>query len=368
MKKVNIGIIGCGNISPIYFEAGQKFDILNIVACADLDLEKAQEMAKRYNVPKACSVDDILADLEVEIIINLTIPAAHADIHRKALEAGKHSYGEKPLAIEVDDAKSLIRLAEEKGLRLGSAPDTFLGGGLQTARKLIDDGWIGAPIAATAFMTHEGPEIFHPGPDFLYQYGAGPMFDMGPYYLTALIHLIGSIQRVTGSTATPVKERMVKNGPDYGRTFPVETPTHIAGVLDFENGAVATLVTSFDVKGSKHPFHIEIHGTDGSMVVPDPNTFDGPVYVKKSHHKAFIEVPLTHGFTENSRGLGVLDMAYAIQNEREHRATGKLALHVLEAIHGFHIASNNEKHYHMTTKVEKPTAFPLDQPVNGLKG
>ncbi|WP_257347277.1 Gfo/Idh/MocA family protein [Pseudalkalibacillus decolorationis] len=365
MRKVKVGIIGCGNISSIYFEAGKKFEVLDIVACADLDLERAKASAEEFNVPKASTVEELLSDPEIELVINLTIPSAHAEIHLKALEAGKHTYGEKPLATELEDAEKILSLANEKGLLVGSAPDTFLGGGIQTCRKLIDDGWIGEPIAATAFMMYHGPESFHPNPDFLYQKGAGPMFDMGPYYLTALVNLIGSIRRVTGSAKISFQERSITNELNYGRKFPVETPTHISGIMDFENGAVGTIITSFDVWGSRTP-HIEIHGTMGSIIVPDPNTFGGPVYIKQHNQTDFTEIPLTHGFTENSRGLGVLDMAYAIQNGRSHRASGQMAYHVLELMHGFHIASEEGKHYEVKSSCDKPVPFPMNLPKNAL--
>lgn len=365
MKKMKVGIIGCGNISPIYFEAGKKFEILDIVACADLDLERAKARAEEYNIPYAYTVDQLLADPEIEIVINLTIPSAHAEIHLRALEAGKHTYGEKPLAIHLEDGQKILSLAREKGLLVGTAPDTFLGGGIQTCRKLIDDGWIGEPIAATAFMMSNGPESWHPNPGFLYEVGAGPMFDMGPYYLTALINLIGPIRRLTGSARITFPERTITNELDYGKKIPVETPTHIAGVLDFANGAVGTLITSFDIKGSQLP-HIEIYGTTGTLIVPDPNTFDGPVYIKRHNQTNFIEIPLTHGFTENSRGLGVMDMAYAIINGRPHRANGQMGYHVLELMHGFHISSSEGKHYEVKSTCEKPEPLSYDLPKNAL--
>ncbi|MFC5449838.1 Gfo/Idh/MocA family protein [Paenibacillus aestuarii] len=365
MSKVKAGVIGCGNISSIYFQAGQTFDILDIVACADLDLERAQTCAEQFQIPKACTTEELLSDPDIQLIINLTIPAAHADIHLRALEAGKHTYGEKPLAVELEDGRRILSLAQEKGLLIGSAPDTFLGGGIQTCRKLIDDGWIGEPIAATAFMMYRGPESFHPNPDFLYQKGAGPMFDMGPYYLTALINLIGPVCRITGTAKTTFEERMVRTETNYGRRFPVETPTHIAGILEFENGAVGTIVTSFDVWGTRVP-HIEIHGTTGSIMVPDPNQFGGPVYIKRQEHPDFVEVPLTHGFTANSRGLGVMDMAHAIVHGGRHRANGEMAYHVLEIMHGFHIASNDGKHYTVKSTCSKPAPLNMNLLKNGL--
>jgi predicted dehydrogenase len=365
MSSIKVGIIGCGNISPIYFKAGQTFEILEIVACADLDVERAQMRAQEFNIPKACSVPELLNDPEIEMVINLTVPNAHAEVHLMALAAGKHVYGEKPLAVKLEDGQKILALAREKGLRVGSAPDTFLGGGLQTCRKLIDEGWIGEPIGATAFMMKHGPESWHPNPDFFYQVGGGPMFDMGPYYLTALIHLMGPIRRVTGSARITFPERTVTNEKNYGAKIPVEIPTHVAGVFDFASGAIGTIITSFDVWGSQLP-RIEIYGSSGTLIVPDPNTFGGPVFLKRQHYSDFVEIPLTHGFTENSRGLGAADMAHAIVSGRPHRANGEMAYHVLEVMHGFHIASEEGKHYEVKSTCEKPAPLPLDLPNNAL--
>ncbi|GGP16392.1 Gfo/Idh/MocA family protein [Oceanobacillus neutriphilus] len=366
MRKVKVGIIGCGNISPIYFQAGEKFDILDIVACADLTLSKAKKRSEEFNVPRACTVDELLSDPEIEMVVNLTNPEAHSEVHLKTLEAGKHTYGEKPLATELEDAEKILSLAKEKGLLVGTAPDTFLGGGIQTCRKLIDDGWIGEPIAATAFMMSYGPESWHPNPGFLYKKGAGPMFDMGPYYLTALINLIGPVQRLSGSVRATFPERTITNELDYGKKIPVETPTHIAGVFEFQNGAIGTIITSFDVWGTKTP-HIEIYGTTGTLIVPDPNAFGGPVSVKRQDYEDFVNIPLTHGFSENSRGLGLLDMVYAILNNRAHRANGQIGYHVLELMHGFHIASNESKYYEVKSTCEKPASLPMNFLKNSLE-
>ncbi|MCS7461193.1 Gfo/Idh/MocA family oxidoreductase [Paenibacillus doosanensis] len=363
--KMKIGIIGCGNISTIYCKAGSKFDILDIAACADLDVERARVKAEQFASPKACSVAELLADPEIELVVNLTVPHAHADIHLQALRAGKHTYGEKPLAVSLEDGKAVLALARDKGLRVGSAPDTFLGGGLQTCRKLIDDGWIGTPVAATAFLMSHGPESWHPNPDFLYQVGAGPMFDMGPYYLTALVHLLGPVRRVTGSAAVTFPERTITGEVDYGRKIPVETPTHIAGVLDFHSGAIGTIITSFDVWGSKLP-RIEIYGSAGTLVVPDPNTFGGPIYVKRHDQSDFAEIPAAFAFNDNSRGIGVADMAHAIRSGRMHRANGELAYHVLELMHGFHIASREGRHYLVESSCARPAALPMELPLNAL--
>jgi predicted dehydrogenase len=359
MTKMKIGIIGTGNISGIYLKAPQTLDVLDIVACADIDRERAKEKAEEYGIPKACSVDELLADSEIELVINLTIPGAHAEICKMVLEAGKHVYVEKPLSITLEDGQELVKLAKEKGLRIGCAPDTFLGGGLQTCRKLIDDGWIGDPIAATAFMMGNGPEGWHPNPDFFYQKGGGPMFDMGPYYISALVNLIGPIKRVTGSAKASFEERTILSKPKYKEKIKVEIPTHIAGVLDFDNGAIATLITSFDIKGGSSLPKIEIYGTAGTLLVPDPNTFGGPLCIKRYDQSEWTEIPLTHGFAENSRGIGVADMAYAILNKRKHRASAELALHVLEVIHSIHVASDSGQHVYISNRCERPEEFPV---------
>jgi len=362
---VKIGIIGCGNISGIYFKAGKTFQILDIVACADLDLERAKAKAAEHGVPKACTVSELLADPEIQIVVNLTIPNAHYSVCKAALEAGKHVHVEKPLSITREEGRELLQIAQAKGLRVGAAPDTFLGGGLQTCRKLIDDGWIGEPIGATAFMLCHGHESWHPDPEFYYKLGGGPMFDMGPYYLTALISLLGPISRVTGSTRITFPERTITSAPKYGTKVTVDTPTHIAGIMDFASGAIGTILTSFDVWASQLP-NIEIYGSAGSLRVPDPNGFGGPVFVRRAGAGEWSEAPLSHGYADNSRGIGVADMAYAIRSGRPHRANGALAYHVLEAMHGFHDASDQGKHYAMQSRVERPAALPMGLPRDAL--
>jgi len=356
IKPVNVGIIGCGNISGIYLEAGRKFQILNIVGCADIDMERARTQAAKYGV-KAYEVDELLADPSIEVVINLTIPAAHALVALAALEAGKSIYNEKPLAIEREDAQRLIALAEAKGLRVGCAPDTFLGGGLQTCRALIDTGVIGTPVAATAFLLNHGPENWHPNPDFYYQRGAGPMFDMGPYYLTALTMLLGPVRRVTGSAQISFPERTVTSQPLNGTIIKVATPTHVVGVLDFVSGPVATLVTSFDVWHAELP-KFEIYGSLGTLGLPDPNTFGGPVRLRLASDKEWREIPIAHGYSSNSRGLGVADMAYALRTGRTHRANGALAYHVLDLMHAFHDASREGRHVEMASTCTRPEALP----------
>lgn len=365
--KTKVGIIGCGNISGIYFKNLQMFRNTQVVACADKLLERAQAKAEEHGVPRACMPDELLADAEIEIVVNLTIPIAHYDVCLAALEAGKHTHVEKPLSITREQGNRLIEMAKQKGLRVGAAPDTFLGAGIQTCRKLIDDGWIGEPVGATAFMLCHGHESWHPDPEFYYKVGGGPMFDMGPYYLTALVALLGPIHRVTGSARVTFPERTITSQPKYGTKVTVDTPTHIAGILDFDNGAVGTILTSFDVWHSTLPC-IEIYGTEGSMSVPDPNGFGGPVKVRRRGAAEWATMPLSHGFAENSRGIGVADMAAGIKHGIPHRASGALANHVLEAMHGFHDASQQGKHYQMQTTCEQPAPLPLGLPNDSVEG
>ncbi len=359
LEKVKVGVIGCGNISGIYLKnLSQRFEILEVAACADLVMERALARAKEFNIPKACCVDELLADSEIDIVVNLTIPKAHAQVCIAALEAGKNVYVEKPLAITREEGKRILDIARAKGLLVGCAPDTFLGAGLQTCRKLIDDGWIGEPIAATAFMVCHGHESWHPDPEFYYHVGGGPMFDMGPYYLTALVSLMGPIKRVTASARITFPERTITSQPKYGTKIKVETPTHIAGVMDFENGAVGTIVTSFDVWSANLP-RIEIYGSEGSMSVPDPNGFGGPVLIRRQEASEWSEIPLTHGYADNSRGIGVADMAYALLSGRPHRANGEMAYHVLDVMQGFLDASESGSHYVVNSSCRRPAPLPL---------
>ncbi|MDP4552640.1 Gfo/Idh/MocA family oxidoreductase [Alkalihalobacillus macyae] len=359
MDKIRIGVIGCGNISDIYLTNLRELKSLEVVAVADLNHEKAVEKANKYGIDLVLGVDELLDDDAIDLVLNLTIPAAHAEISLRVLEAGKHVYSEKPLAITLEDGRKVLAKAEEKGLLVGSAPDTFLGGGLQTCKKLIQEGAIGEPIAATAFMMGHGPESWHPDPEFFYRAGAGPMFDMGPYYLSVLINLIGPVQRLTGSTRVTSPERTITSEPKYGQKIKVETPTHVAGILDFENGAIGTLITSFDVWGSQTPF-IEIYGTKGSLSVPDPNTFGGQVLLRKPGEVEWSEVAITHGSVDNSRGIGVIDMVDALKGRRPHRANGELAYHILEIMHGIHESSIKGEHYRMTSTCRQPEALPSE--------
>ncbi len=357
-QAARVGVIGCGNISGIYLQNGQRFGMLDMVACADIDMERARARAAEYGVPAVLTVEQLLDDPQIDVVLNLTVPQAHGEIALAAVAAGKHVYNEKPLALSREVARRLLDEANGKGLRVGCAPDTFLGGGLQTCRKLIDDGWIGEPIAASAFMMGHGPESWHPDPDFFYQPGAGPMFDMGPYYLTALAVLIGPVRRVTGSAHVTFPERTITSQPKYGTTITVNTPTHVTGVLDFANGAVGTITTSFDVWAAALPW-IEIYGTQGTLSVPDPNFFGGPVRVRRAGAKEWSEAPLAYGYAENSRGVGLADMATALRSGRPHRANGELAYHVLDIMHAVHDASAEGRHVELTSGTPRPAPLPL---------
>jgi predicted dehydrogenase len=352
-KQTNIGVIGCGQISTIYMEAPQTFTNLHIVACADIDMEKAYAQAKRFSIPKVCTVAELLADPDIEIVLNLTIPRVHSEIALAALAAGKSTYSEKPLGITRAEGKAILDAAAAKNLHVGCAPDTFLGAGIQTCIQLINEGQIGTPIAATAFTLGHGPESWHLAPDFYYQPGGGPMFDLGPYYLTALISMLGPVRRVTGSAQTSLPERTITNSLEYGRKIKVTTPTHIAGVLDFTNGAVASIITSFDV-WSHHLPYIEIYGTAGSLSVPDPNNFSGVVSLRHAEDKEWREIPLTHGYTKNSRGIGLADMAFALRANTPQRASSTMAYHVLDIMQATHEASAEGRHIELGSTCTRP--------------
>ena len=367
MEKTRIGIIGCGNISGIYIKnTTQLFRNTELAALADLIPERAaakvDELKKTLGEAappvRACTPLELLADKSISIVINLTIPKAHASVAQAAVEAGKSVHNEKPLTITRQDGQKLLDLAKQKGVRVGCAPDTFMGGGIQTCRKLIDDGWIGEPVAALAFMTCHGHESWHPDPEFYYKAGGGPMFDMGPYYLTALVNLMGPVKRVTGSARVTFPRRTITSKPKYGTVIDVDVPTHVAGVMDFATGAVGTIITTFDVWAANLP-RIEVYGTEGSLSVPDPNGFGGPVQVRRATAKEWSPVPLTHGYQENGRGIGVADMASAIRAKRPHRASGELAYHVLDIMHAFHDASLAGKHVELASTCTRPAALPL---------
>ena len=355
MQSLNVGIIGVGNIAPQYIQGCAPFDIIDLIACADILPDRAGAFAAEHGLV-ACSVDDLLARDDIDIVINLTIPAAHVEVSLQIIEAGKHVYSEKPLALNRDDGSSIIRAAADRGLRIGCAPDTFLGGGGQTARKVIDDGVIGRPVAATAFFLSHGPESWHPNAGFFYLEGGGPLFDMGPYFLTALVNLMGPVARVAGAARKSFDQRIATSEQLMGQRLPVEVNTHIAGTLEFESGAIATIITSFDIWGHHLPW-IEIHGTEGSLSVPDPNRFDGMVRAVRGGTHTWEDMPLTHTINIG-RGVGVADMAYATQSGRPHRASGNLAFHVLDIMQALEESSQQSRHIEIASTVELPSALP----------
>jgi len=367
MTTIKIGIIGCGNISAAYLRTARIFTILECVACADLVRARAEARAEEFGVPRACSVEDLLTDPDVQIVVNLTTPKAHAEVSLAAIEAGKHVYTEKPLAATREDGAKILAAAAEKELRVGCAPGTFLGGGLQTCRKLIDDGVIGRPVACTAFMMCHGHEHWHPDPAYYYQAGAGPMLDMGPYYLTALITLLGPVSRIAASAGIQIPERTITSEPKRGDKIVVQTPDHVAGTIDFATGVIGTVITTFAVWHSELP-HIEIYGTEGTLGLPDPNSLGGPVRLCLAGEKEWSEMPFTHGHTDgrNMWGIGVADMAHAILSGRPHRATGELGYHVLDAMLGFLDSSRESKHYWTQSTSERPSPLPQGLPEDAL--
>ncbi|MEZ4631488.1 MAG: Gfo/Idh/MocA family oxidoreductase [Deinococcales bacterium] len=354
---MRVGIIGCGNISGAYLKASKLFRVLDVVAVADLDKERAQAKAQEFNL-KAYGVSELLADDSLELVINLTIPTVHAEVSLAVLEAGKHVYSEKPLATSFKDGKAMLAKAEAKGLRVGCAPDTFLGGGLQSSRKLLDEGWIGQPVTAVAFFANHGPEAWHPNPDFFYEAGAGPLFDIGPYNLTAYVNFFGPIKEVLASSSIGTAYRTITSEARYGQKIKVEVPSHINSILKFHSGLQATLMTSFDV-WSHHLPYMEIYGTDGSLSSPDPNTFAGPLKLRRADAKEWQDVPLSHHYTSESRGIGAADMVTAILKNRPHRASGQLALHVLEAMEAIISSAQEGRWVSLETRPERPQALPL---------
>jgi predicted dehydrogenase len=356
VDKVGIGIIGCGNISEAYLKAAAGFPILDIRGVADMRPEAAQARAAQFGL-KALSVDELLRDPQIEIIINLTIPAAHVEVGLMALQAGKHVHSEKPLGLTTAQARMLLEAADKRGLRVGCAPDTFLGGSHQTCRKLVDEGVIGRPVAGSAFFMCPGHERWHPNPAFYYAEGGGPMLDMGPYYITALVNLIGPVARVSGATARVRSERLITSEPLKGTKVPVKVATHVAGTLEFACGAVVSIATSFDVPKHRH-VPIELYGTEASLIVPDPNRFGGTIEVAPSGQD-WSERATEHAYADgNFRSIGAADMAHAIRANRPHRASGDLALHVLEVMEAFQVSSNRGRHVNIETRPERPPMMP----------
>jgi predicted dehydrogenase len=364
LKPVGVGIIGCGNISPAYLKAAKKFPILDIVALADANPAAAEARASEFGL-KARPIEALLADPAIEIVLNLTIPKAHVEVGLQAIAAGKHVHSEKPLGVNVAEAGRLIAAAEAKGVRVGCAPDTFLGGAHQTCRKLIDEGAIGRPIGGTAFFMCPGHERWHPNPAFYYLGGGGPMLDMGPYYITDLVNLLGPVARVGGMATRLRGERLITSEPLKGTRIPVEVATHVTGTLEFVSGAVVTMTMSFDVPRHKHA-PIEIYGDKGALAVPDPNYFGGAIALA-SADEDWRTLPTEHAYADdNYRIIGVADMAQAIRTDRPHRASGALAYHVLEVMEAFQRSSDSGAVVTIESRPGRPAMLPTALSVGEL--
>lgn len=349
--------MGCGAISGIYLENLKAFAGTEVVAVADLDQEKAAETATMYGVPHALSPEALVSDPQVEVVVNLTVPLAHATVSRAAIHAGKHVYAEKPFAVSWEDATGLLQEADRAGVLTGCAPDTVLGAGVQTCRDIVDSGEIGEVIGFNAFMMCPGHEHWHPSPAFYYQLGGGPLFDMGPYYLSCLVTLLGDVRTVTGFAKTSRDSRTILSQPLAGTQIDVDVPTHLVTSMEMASGAVGQLTTSFDTEAPTDLPHMELYGTKGSLRVPDPNTFGGPVLLK-TRSSEFTEVPMTRPYAVNTRGLGVLDMCQAVRDNRPPRASGPLAVHVCEVMHLAHRAAIEGSHQTMTTSGVRPEPMP----------
>jgi predicted dehydrogenase len=369
-KKLAVGVIGCGNISAAYFRLAPLFKGIEMRACADINMGAAKARAKGFKV-RAETVDNLLAAKDVDIVVNLTVPAVHYAVSKQALDSGKHVYSEKPFVLSVKEGLDLKKRAEKTGLRVGSAPDTFLGGGHQLARSLVDSGAVGRITSGTCFVMSPGMESWHPNPDFFFQPGAGPVLDIGPYYVTDLIQLIGPVKQVVALATTPRKERVITSKPRYGEKIAVNTPTTIHAVLEFHSGAVVTLNTSWDVWKHGHA-PIELYGEEGSLFVPDPNFFGGTVsYTKRSDTvkkmpkwKHLLSVPNSMhsvGPMANYRTVGLADMAVAIQEGRPHRCSLELALHAVDVMTSILKSGETGKFVTLQTTCERPAALGVDE-------
>lgn len=354
---LNVGIIGCGAISAQYLATFERLTAVNLVAVADLDMERAQSVANSHPGVRAVDVVGLLAATDVDLVLNLTVPAAHADIALRAIAAGKSVYGEKPLATTTADGRKVLDAARAAGVRVGCAPDTVLGTGIQTARKALDDGVIGTPVAATATMMTAGHEQWHPNPDFYYQPGGGPLLDMGPYYVAALVTLLGPVASVVGAASHTRPERTVGSGPRAGEQIPVSVETHVTGVLTHASGALSTLVMSFDAVATKSS-NIEVHGTAGSLIVPDPNHFDGEVSLFALGGNAWTVLPVSAGYIDGGRGIGIADLADTPAGQ-EPRAGGALGFHSLDIMESVLESARSGHSVKIGSTVDRPLGVPL---------
>lgn len=356
-RPLTVGMVGVGSISAQYFASFPRLPGLELVAVADLDAVRSASVSAEHGV-ESLTVDALLEDPRIDAVLNLTIPAAHVEIGTRALERGKHVYGEKPLALAPGEAAGMLELAAARGLRVGSAPDTVLGTGVQTARRLLDDGAIGLPVGAAAFWSAPGHELWHPAPEFYYRAGGGPLFDMGPYYLTALVGMLGPVVRVSGAVSRSTRERTVGTGPRRGERIEVEVDTHVNAILEHATGVTSTITMSFEVWSTRTPY-LEVFGTDGTLAVPDPNRFSDPVEIWTPDTPDWTVARESAGYADAGRGYGLADMAHAIETGRPHRASGELAFHVLEIMHEIIRAGREHRVVALASTVARPELVPL---------
>lgn len=371
MGDLRVGIIGCGNISTTYLKFAPTFRGLDLRAVADINMEASEARAQEYGV-RADTVEDLIGASDIDIIVNLTIPNAHFEVTKSILEAGKHAYSEKPLVLSLEEGKTLRDLAAEKGLYVGSAPDTFLGGAHQQARAVVDAGDIGRITGGTCHVLSHGMEHWHPNPDFFFQPGGGPILDLGPYYITNLIQLLGPVRAVSAMTGAGSPTRTIGIGPRKGETVPVDTPTNIHALIEFVSGALVTFGASWDVWKSNHP-HMELYGTDGTISLPDPNFFGGDVMVSEKDSEMRALPDWDHPFSipnemhgngihqANYRCAGLADMAQSILGDRPHRCNIDLALHAVDVMTSILASGGNRAWVEMTTSCERPAALSQDQ-------
>jgi predicted dehydrogenase len=360
---MRVGVVGCGKISEVYLRNLTNSSEVEVVACSDVLVERAREKAAEFGVPKACTNEELLADPDVELVVNLTVPIAHAEVTLAAIEAGKHVVSEKPLATSMEDAARIRERAAARKVVVGCAPDTFLGPGFQTSLALLRDGRIGQPLAATAFRVHLGPENWHPNPVIFFSPGAGPLLDVGVYYVTHLVCLLGRVRRVAGMARILTRKVKATAGPAAGRVIPVTTPTFITGLLEFESGIEGVVLTSFGVADYDLP-HMHVYGTEGTLAVPDPNTFAGPVVVRGNQEGAeWREEPLLFEPTKvraDSRGMGVIETVRAIRAGRDPRASLALGYHVLEVMLAVLQASESGEYVTIESSFRPPDPLPAD--------
>ncbi|GAA4472243.1 Gfo/Idh/MocA family protein [Phytohabitans houttuyneae] len=334
VNPVGVAVVGCGTISHQYLATLANRPEVRVVACADLDPARAASAAARYGVPVHGDLDTVLAHDEVELVVNLTVPAAHAPVALAAIAEGKHVYTEKPFALTPTEASTVLAAAQAAGVRTGGAPDTFLGAGMQTTCQAVADGRIGTPLSAIVLEQGPGPHRWHPDPEFLFQAGGGPLFDMGPYYLTALAALFGPVTRVAALNRTGFPERVIGAGPRTGQRFPVTVPTHVTALIEYASGPVATVVFSFDATLPRQDF-FEITGTEATLAAPNPNTFTGPVRLRATSDSDWTTIPTPDSPTDG-RGIGICDMAVGIRTNRPHHANGDLAAHIVDVMTAIH--------------------------------